>query len=146
MSFATFHYKHCTFFYAKFHSYVLTVYSECIRVFSSFSFSANSLMSSIYIRWLIFSCDLFRLYPAVHFLTMWLSGIMAIMDSKGDRAALCKIPIWIFTSTKLLTPAPGFHGFVDKVYDFLWYFTFRGCLISSYAELYHLPFCSQSRP
>ena len=28
MSFATFHYKHGTFFYAKFHSYVLTVYSN----------------------------------------------------------------------------------------------------------------------
>ena len=37
----------------------------------------------MYIRWLIFSCDLQSLHPAVHFLSMWLSGIMAIMNSKG---------------------------------------------------------------
>ena len=35
--------------------YILTA---CIRVSSSFSFFANSLMSSMYIKWLIFSCDL----------------------------------------------------------------------------------------
>ena len=33
----------------------------------------------MYIRWLIFSCDLLSLYPAVDFLSMSLSGIMAIM-------------------------------------------------------------------
>ena len=27
----------------------------------------------------MFSCDLLSLYPAVHFLSMWLSGIMAII-------------------------------------------------------------------
>ena len=41
-------------------------------------FLAKSLMSSMFIKWLIFSCDLLSLYPAVHFLRMWLSGIMAI--------------------------------------------------------------------
>ena len=63
----TFHYKHGTF--SKPNSipmswlYILTSY---IRV-SSYSFFANSLISSMYIRWLIFSCDLLSLYPAVHF-------------------------------------------------------------------------------
>ena len=33
----------------------------------------------MYIKWLTFSCDLPILYPAVHFLSMWLSGIMAII-------------------------------------------------------------------
>ena len=39
----------------------------------------------MYIRWLIFSCDLLSLYPAVHFLSSWLSGIMAIMNSDYEQ-------------------------------------------------------------
>ena len=82
--------------------YILTL---CIRVSSSFSFFANSLMSSMYIKWLTFSCELLSLYLAVHFLRMWLSGIMTIMNSKGDRASPWKIPLWIFASVNLLPPA-----------------------------------------
>ena len=52
-----------------------------------------------------FSCNLPSLYPAVHFLSMWLSGNMAIMNSKGDRASPWKIPLWIFASAYLLPPA-----------------------------------------
>ena len=81
--------------------YLLTV---CIRVSRSFSFFANSLMLSMYIKWLTFSCDLLRFYPAVHFLSMWLSVIMAIMHNKGDRAAPLKIRLWIFASANLLPP------------------------------------------
>ena len=66
---------------------------------------ANNLMSSMYIRWLTFSCDLLSLYPAAHFLSMWFSGIMAIMNSKGDSASPRKMPLWIFVSAKLLPPA-----------------------------------------
>ena len=51
----------------------------CIRVSNSFSFLVNSLMSSMYIRWFIFSGDLVSLYPAMHFLSMWLSVIMPII-------------------------------------------------------------------
>ena len=50
-------------------------------------FFANSLMSSMYIRWLIFSCDLLSFYPAVHFLSMWLCGIINITNSNGDSAS-----------------------------------------------------------
>ena len=39
----------------------------------------------MFIKWLIFSSDLLSLYPVVHFLSMWLNGIMAIMNSNGDR-------------------------------------------------------------
>ena len=106
MSFATFHGEQGTFFSAKFYDnswlYILTA---CGRVSSSFSFFVNSLMSSMYIRWLIFSCNLLSLYPAVHFLSVWLSGIMTIMNSKGDSASPWKIPLWIFVSAKLLPPA-----------------------------------------
>ena len=52
-------------------------------------------MSSIYIKWLTFSCDLLSLYPTVHFLSMWFRGIMAIMNSRGGIATLWKIPICI---------------------------------------------------
>ena len=55
-------------------------------------------MSSMYIRWLIFSFDLLSLYPAMHFLSMWLSGIMAIMNSKDDSAS----PRWIFVSVPVI--------------------------------------------
>ena len=62
-------------------------------------------MSSMYIRCLIFSCDLLGLYPAVHFLSMGFSGIMAIMNSKGDSVSPWKMPPWIFVSAMLLPPA-----------------------------------------
>ena len=58
-------------------------------------------MSSMYIKWLIFTCDLLSFYPAVHFLKMWLSGIMAITYNNGDGASPWNMPFWIFTSAKL---------------------------------------------
>ena len=58
--------------------YILTA---CIRVSSMFSFFTNSLMSFMYIDRMIFSCDLLSLYPAVHFLSMRLNGIVPIMNS-----------------------------------------------------------------
>ena len=63
-----------------------------------------SLMSSMYIKWLIFSRDLWSFYPAMHFLSILLSGIMAITNSNGDSVSLWKIHHWIFTSAKLFPP------------------------------------------
>ena len=118
MSFPVSHYQHDAFFDAKFHSYVLIVHSHL------FSFFANSLMSSMYIKWLIFSCDLLSLYPAVHFLSMWLSGIIAIMNGHGNSASPRNIPLWIFASAKLFHPAVNstlqvFMVFLDN--DFVIY-------------------------
>ena len=98
--------------------YILTV---CIRVSSSFSFFANSLMSSMYFKWLIFSCDLLNLYPTVHFLSTWLSVIMAIMNSKDDRVSPWKIPLWIFVSVKLHPPAVNstFQVFIVSLIKFM---------------------------
>ena len=59
--------------------YILTA---CIRVSSSFSFFAKSLY-------------LLSLYLALHFLSMWLSGIIAIMNSNCDWASLWNILIII---------------------------------------------------
>ena len=48
-SFSPFHYEHGTLFSAKFHSYILAVYSYCfIRGSNSFPFFVNYLMSSMY--------------------------------------------------------------------------------------------------
>ena len=85
--------------------YWLYILTACIRVSNSFSFLANSLISSMYIRWLIFSCDLWSLYPHVHFLCTWLSGIIAITNRNCDRAPQLNIPQWIFTAVKLFPPA-----------------------------------------
>ena len=79
-------------------------------------FITNSLMSSMYIWRFIFSCNLVSLYPAVHFLNMWLSGSIAIINSNGGGASPWNIPLWIFVSVKLFYPAvkftPDFHGFL----------------------------------
>ena len=40
------------------------------------------------IKWLIFSCYLLSLYPAVHSLRMWLSGIITITNSKGYSVSI----------------------------------------------------------
>ena len=122
--------------------YILTA---CMRISSSFSFFANSLTSSMYIRWLIFSCDLLRLYPAVHFLSIWLSGIMAIMNSKGDSASPWKIPLWIFVSAKLLPPAVRSTLQVCMVFS-MKFMTLCDILYILRQCIYHIHFCSQSRP
>ena len=120
MLFATFHDEQSAFFNAKFHPmswlYILIM---CIRVSSSFSFFVNSLMSSMYIRGLTFSCDLLTLYPAVHFLSMWFSGIMAIMNSRGDSASPWKIHLWIFVSAKHFPPA------INSTLQFFMFFSMK---------------------
>ena len=82
--------------------YILTV---CIRVFNSFLFFGKSLMSPMYIKRLIYSCYLLSLYPAEHFLKMWLSHIMAITNINGDTASPWNTFLWIFTSVNLFLPA-----------------------------------------
>ena len=62
-------------------------------------------MSSMYFKWLIFFCNLVSFYPAVHFLSMWLSDIMAIINSNGDSASPWNILLGIFLSAKLFPPA-----------------------------------------
>ena len=61
-----------------------------------FHFVASSLISSMYFRWLIFSCDLLGLFQAEPFLSMWLSVIIAIINSNSDSVSPWNIPVWIF--------------------------------------------------
>ena len=104
----------------------------------------------MYIWWLISSCDLLSFYPAVHFLNISLSDIIAITNSSGDSASPRNIPLWIFVSAKLPPLCsqfnfPGFHGFLDKIYDFVWYlvhfeqFIIQLCGTISYAFLQSNP-------
>ena len=51
------------------------------------------------------SCYLVSLLPPVHFLSMWLNGIIAITNNNGDYPFPMNIPLWIFTSDKLCPPA-----------------------------------------
>ena len=129
----------------------LYILIACIRVSNSFSFFANSLMSSMYIRLWIFSCDFVGLYPAVHFLSMWLSGIIAITNSNGNSASPWNIPLWIFASAKLFLSAVNSTFWIFLVYsikfmtssyilDILRQFIIQLCGTMS------MPFCSQSRP
>ena len=103
--------------------YSLYILTACIRIsIFFFSFLVNSLISFIYIKWLIFSCDLVSLYRPVHFLSMWFSGIIAITNSNDDSASLWKIAFWILTSTKFFPSScqfyfQVFHDFLNKFYD-----------------------------
>ena len=127
--------------------YILTA---CIRVSNSFSFFANSLMLSMYIRWLIFSCDLWSSYPRVHFLRISLSSIIPITNSNsnGDSLFPWNIPLWIFALAKLFPPAiifPVFHCFHGELYDIVEYScTFWDSQLSSFVGSYLMPFCCQS--
>ena len=68
--------------------YILIV---CIKASSSFSFQADILISSIYIRWSFFSGDFVNLYPPVHLLRIEFNSIIVITNSKGDCEAPWKI-------------------------------------------------------
>ena len=69
---------------------------------------ANSLSSSMYMRWLISSCNLVSLNPPVHFLSIWLNVIIAITNSNDDSASPWNIPLWIYTFAKIFLPAFSF--------------------------------------
>ena len=88
--FSAFHYYHGTFFHTKFHPNILTVYPHCLY-----------LMLSMYMRWLIFSCDLWSFNPPVYYLSIWLSGIIIIKNCNSDSVSTRKIPLWIFISVTL---------------------------------------------
>ena len=45
------------------------------------------------------------MYPPVHFLSMWLNGIMSITNSNDDSVSPWNIPLWISTSTNLCSLA-----------------------------------------
>ena len=71
----------------------------------------------MYIKWLIFSCDLLSLYLALYFLNMCLSDIIAIMNSKRDSASAWNKLLWIFVSAKLFTPVVDSTFLVFKVFS-----------------------------
>ena len=129
----------------------LNIFTSCIKVSHSFWFLVNSLMSSMHFRWFIFSCDLLSLYPPVHFLSMWLSSIIANTNSNGDSASHWNIPLWIFASAKFFPSAMNstpqiFMVFLMKFMtssDTL--YILRQFIIQSFGS-YHNSFCYKSTP
>ena len=106
VSFPAFQYKNSTFSLPNSIPmswlYILTA---CEKVYNSFSFGAYSFVSSMYIRGLIFSCDLVSLYLPAHFLSMWLSSLIAITNSNGGSASPWNIPLWVLTTIELFPSA-----------------------------------------
>ena len=115
--FPTFYCKH-----VQSHSYVLTVNSYCLYQCIQFLYIfANSLLSSMKIRWLISP------YESMRFLIMKLSDNIAITNSNGESESSWKIPIHIFPSAKvfplLLIPLSSF--FTASVIKFMTFDQFR---------------------
>ena len=112
--------------------------SDFFLFYSFFFFFANRLMSSMYIRWFIFSCHLLSLYTPMHFLqcswvaSLLLQIVMVLLHLPGiyrfgsslqlSFPLLCLIPLsrfsW-FSRQSLWLP--------------LICCTFRGSLLSSFA-------------
>ena len=90
----------------------------CIRLSNSFSFLTKSLMPLMYIKWLFIYCDLLALYPAVHFLKKWSSGIMVITDSNGDSASPWNMPLWNPTHQVYMVFSINFMSWLGILYIF----------------------------
>ena len=103
-SFTNFNYKHKTFVNGQYHSSILSVYSYFLyRNLSSYSFFSNSLMLSVYIRWLSFLMWLFlNLLLPVNSLRMWLSGIIVIKNSKRKSVSPWKMSLRIINDILLI--------------------------------------------
>ena len=100
---------------------------------------------------MIFSCDLRSLYPVVHFLSMWLSGITVVINSNRDSASLWYIPLWIFALAKLhlLAVNSTFHIFMAFWIKFMTssdiFYILRQFIIQSWRTISYIS-CSLSRP
>ena len=102
-------------------SYILTVR---IRVSNSFSFLVSSLMSSMYIMWLIFSWYLVSLYPPVQFLCWEVRSqsqrVMVIVHVTGIYHSGFSPEVSFFHLISVLHSS-FFNDFLDKIYNFVRY-------------------------
>ena len=78
-------------------------------------------MLFMYIKRLIFSCELENLLPPILFLSMCLSDIIAFTNSNGENESPWMIHHWIFNSVKLFPPVirSPFQFFITKVMHFM---------------------------
>ena len=95
-----------------------------------------------------FSCDLWSMYPTVHFLSTWLSSTNAITNSNGDSVSPWKIPLRIFTSVKFfpLTFSLTLPFWMVFSINFTISCTFWYSLLSIFVGPYHMPSFSLSTP
>ena len=82
------------------------------------------------------------------FLRMWLSSIMASMNSKGNRASPWKIALWIFILAKLLphSGSSSLQVFMVFSMQFMTSCDILYILRQFIIQLCDMPCCSQSRP
>ena len=98
-------------FYAKFHSYILTLYSYCFVSVSPVLFAfLQILLCYIYIYIYIYKIIntflwLGKILAPVHLQSTWLSNIIAIATNSGQSESPWKITIWIFTPARAWPPA-----------------------------------------
>ena len=78
--------------------YSLYILTACISFQFFFVFGKQFVVVTFF-RWLIFYCDLLSLYPSVHFLSIWLSGIIYSTHSSGESASPWNVSLWIFASS-----------------------------------------------
>ena len=127
--------------------YILTA---CIRVSNSFSFSPTVWCRPCTLgNW--FFPTIYCLCPAVHFLSMWFSGIITIINSHGDSASPWSIPLRIFASALLFPSAVNstFQVFIDFSIKFTTssdiLYILRQLIIQLCGTISYAFFCSQSR-
>ena len=112
-------YPHCTFIFFVFVSQVLF----------PLAFS-NSLISSMCIRRLIFSCDFVNLKFPLHFQNIKLSGIIARIKNSGQLESPWMMILWIFTSitVSLLSSFSMAYEMKFMIFLDIWYI-FRHSII-----------------
>ena len=107
MSFATFHDERSAFFNAKFYANSFMPLDGCFFFFCDLLNLVDRKKKNNHLMYI---------YPAVHFLSMWFSGIR---NSRGDSASPRKIPLWIFVSAKLFPPT------VNSTLQFFMFFSMK---------------------
>ena len=127
----------------------LNILIVCIRVSYSFSFLTSSLMSSLYVRWVIFFLRVCKFITPVHFLSMGLSGIIAITSSYGESQSPWQIPLWIFYCSKVFPPAIKstrqlFRVSMMSLMSLSNFCAFLDSLLSNFGGSYHWISFSQS--
>ena len=95
---------HGKFFCGKFYLSVWTIFSLSVLRFPRLFIFIRQ-FDVVHVHYVIYLFLRLSFYPAVHFLSMWLSGIVAITNSNDDRAFPWNIPHWIFFTPKPFLPA-----------------------------------------
>ena len=127
----------------------LYIPTACTRVSIYFSFLANSLVSSMCIRWLIFFLVIYEV--CIRLCISWVYGwvISSLLQIVMEIAHLPWRSLSVFLSQlsfclQLSIRLSSFEGILNKLWLHRISCTFWDSLLYSFAGLYQIPFCSQS--